>query len=337
MNYVNYLEVNINNIKANLNYLKKEYKYKYYIFDVSNNAFNHGMYLINYIDIDYLYTNNLNDIYLIRKYNKDIPIILNTEIEKDNILDIINNNCIFLVDTKEKVEMFTNTVLYDNLNIILGIDTKGITGFNNKFIIRDIEALIKENNKLHIIGLKSSNITEKDYNDFQYITNNLLALDLKLYIFNDEQDKQKIKNSNALKLDYSIYGINNKPKLFKKEPKQLKQVLNLYSKITNIMKETKGKKTKYFGIIPFGYLNGMLNNINKVFIKNKLYNILEIKESYSIIEIDENIKINDLVEIIGSNNPLENYISTNTLIHLSIFNNLPKIYEDKLNEKTFIY
>ena len=71
MNYVNTIKINTNNLLSNIDTIKENYAYSYIILDVSNNAFNHGMYIIHYLKdkIDYLYVHDLSDLLLIRKYD----------------------------------------------------------------------------------------------------------------------------------------------------------------------------------------------------------------------------------------------------------------------------
>jgi len=333
MNYTNYIKIDTDKIKYNLKYLKNNYSYDNYIMDVSNNAFNHGMNIINYLEneINYLYTNNINDIFLIRKYNKDIKVILNYTYDQDNILDIINNNITIIINSPKELELLTKLDLYAPLNIILNINFKGLSLYNDKFIIKDSLDIISNHKKLNLVGIISQ-VEESNYNDFLYITTDLFNLNLELYILNNENDKNKIKNSNAIKLDNSIYGVHQtKNKLFSKNPKIYKESLNLYSKIIKI---TTGKKDKNQGLIPFGYLHGMTSLISKVCIKNNLYKILDVKDEYTIIEIDNSININDEVEILGTNNPLDNYFSNETIIYFNTFNlNLPIIYVNEKNEQ----
>lgn len=339
MNYNNYIRINTDNLKYNINYCLHNYNYKYFIFDVSNNAYNHGMYLINFLDknINYLYVNNFNDVKLIRKYNTNIPIIMESNWSIDNILDFINNDVIIIINSLEELKIIKNENLYAPLNIILNIDVNGLLGFSTKDEIKDAIEIIKDIDKLNLLGIKTK-VSEKDYNEFMNIINPLLRLDLKLFILNNEDDKNKIKHSNAIILNKSIYGINeNKYKLFSKFDNSFKQIFELNSKIIKIKKEVKGKKVKYIGIMPFGYLNGITKNINKVWINNNLYNILEIKDNYSLILVDEKINVSDLVFITSYQNPLENYIE-NSLLYFNILNNnFPILYNDYCLEKTYVY
>lgn len=335
---MNYIKINTFNLESNINYLKQEYNYKYYIMDVSNNAYNHGMYIIHYLkNIHYLYVNNLKDIYLIRKYNKDIPIILETSINPDNIWDLINNNIILVVSSLDELKSIMNFDLFANFKIMLKIDMQGLRGFSNKFQIRDALTIIEATKKLELMGIMAFDIVEKDYDEFLDTINELLMLNLELYLFNNENDKKRIKTSNAILLDNSIYGINPKKKLFQKEVKHLKQVFSLYSTINNIKKENKGKKELFYGLIPLGSING-ISKINKVYINNKPYNISETFKDYSLIQIDEDIKINDDVLITSDINPLEDYIDDNVISYLSVLSyNFTIIYNDYVLEKVYSY
>jgi len=338
MQYNNFININIDNLFHNINYIKSKYNYSYYILDVSNNAFNHGMYIINFLadKIDYLYTNNYNDCALIRKYNKVIPTIYSGIINENNIFDLIINNTIILIRDKKTLENIITLNIKDNLNIILNIDVNNYNGINSKHDILDIIDLLKDNKYINILGLKGK-INEDEYDNFKYIISPLK--DLELMLFNDEEDKNKIKISNALKLNYSVYGINNvKKSLFKKEEVNLKQIFTLNSKVIRIIKNIKNKKETYTGVIPFGYLNGISEDITKVYINNKLYNIKKINDEYSLIEIDNTVNIEDKVEITSYNNPLEFYYPINTLLYFNILStNLPIIYKEYILEKTFNY
>lgn len=321
MDYESYLTISINNLNDNINYLKSIYNYQYYILDISNNAYNHGFQIINYIDnIDYLYVNNLYDLLNAKKIKQNIPIIYGGSINKNNIDDLIVNNAILLI---KDINIIKN--IKDKINIILDIDK-----YNGIYTKNTILELNNLNNNIHILGL-ISNVNKDNYEDYKYITSSLKNLEL--ICLNNELDKNKIKHSNTIKLNYSILGFNLKKQL-KKEILPLKQVLSLNTKIIKTEKNIKKKKDIYIGVIPLGYLNGFPFKINKVIINNKLYNIIKIEEEYSLIAIDKDININDIVIITNKDNPLEKYYQDNILITLKIFNNLPIIYE---NDKEIAY
>ena len=288
MLYQTYLLVNIDNLLLNLNNLKDKYSYSYYIIDVSNNAFKLGMYIINYLNIDniYLYVNNFNDLLLVRKYNKDIPVIYSGLIN-DNIYDLIVNNAILLV---KDINILNN--IKDNINIMLDINKDmGIYTKNN---ILELLDLIKINKNINLLGIISY-VNKDNYEEINYLLEPLSNVLIKC--LNNELDKKKIKQSNTLKLDCALYN----------------STLYLKSKIINIRKEVKKKKVTYLGIFPLGYLNGLPLNIKTVLINNKYYNIKNIYSEYSIIKIDEDnnyldLNINLPIKYIFNNQEIDNYL-----------------------------
>lgn len=328
MEYESYVNVNIKNLKENLKYIKNNYAYDYYILNVSNEAFYHGMYIINYLTgIDYLYVNSLNDLRLVRKYNKNIAVIYDGIINEDIIYEGIINNAILVIKDKSVLSMGD---IKDDLEFIVKVDPLGYEGLSKKVDMQDIFDLANSNSHLKFKGIMAK-LEEQNYDDFKYITSVVKNWDL--LILNFEDDKKKIRNSNAILVDYSIYGYNNiKKSLFKKEEGNLKQVFSLNSKIVNIVKETKKKKTIYLGIVPLGYYRGIGDKLTKVRINNKFYLIQKITSQYMIVVVDEDIKINDKVIITDESLPLENYYDGNILGYLATWGkNLPVIYDGEVN------
>lgn len=338
MEYINYVEINKDNLKFNIDYLKKQFNYDYYILDVSNNAFGHGMYLVNFLSdyCDYFYVTTFNDISLIRKYNKNCSIIYEGLFDKNNIYDLVMNNAILVVNNIEDLKLINDQDIKDNIQIIIRIDVKGFFGVNSKNEILDMLDIINNNKYLELIGIKA-NINEEDYQEFKYVTSPFK--NIKLFILNDESDKNKIKGSNAIKLDRSIYGINpGKKKLFSKEEKVVKQVFSLKSKITNIKSISKGNNVKYLGIVPFGYLNGLIREINRVYVLGKLRNVVKRDDNFIIIEIDSDVTLGSSVEITSNNNPIQNYINNNCLLSFNLISgNLPIVYDDYVLDKVYNY
>ncbi len=319
----NYLNININNLLSNLNTINNTYHYTYYILDVSNNAYNHGMYLINYLNYEniYLYVNNFNDLLLLRKYNSTIPTIYSGNITSNNIYDLIVNNAILLIKDLNILK-----TLKEKTTFILNIDEyNGIYSLNT---ILELLDLLKTNHNLNLLGI-ISNVNKDNFENIKYLIKPLK--DLPLICFNNEKDKQKIKYSNTIFLNNSLYGLNT---YSKKNPLVLKQVLTLKAKLLKITKEYKKKKEIYIGLISLGYLNGFLKNINEVLINNKSYKVLKIEAEYTLIIIDNTLTLDDDVIITSELNPLNLYYKDNILLELFILKNLPIQYE---NEEQEIY
>ena len=336
MNNINYIKINTQNILENIQYIKAYYPYSYYIFDVSNNAFCHGMYLIQYIkeQVDYFYVNHFQDLLLIRKYDQSVPVIYGGEINENNIYDLIMNNAIVVIYDIHTLKMIQGLNIKDLLSFILYIDPKGYLGISNKQDILDF--LENSNSYFKLLGIMAK-LEEKDYDDFKYIIRPIS--NLKLMILNSEDDKRKIQGSNAIKLDYSIYGMHPvKKKLFQKKEPVFKQAFSLYSEIINIKEITHNKKTKFIAVVPFGYHHGMSDVIKYVYIQKQLYPIINVTDEFVHVEVDENIHKGMKVEITSENNPLENYFPAQTLNYFTLFyTNIPIAFDDYILEKTLIY
>ena len=295
MNYNNYIKINVNNIYENIKFIKNHYPFSYYIMDISNQAFSHGMYLVKYLTkaIDYFYVHNLEDVIFIRKYDTSAPIIYNGVITSDNIYDLIINDATIVIHDINTLIMIKELSIKDSFDFIFYIDPNGYTGISDKQDILDY--LNWDNKYFHLIGVMAE-IEEKDYDNFKYIIRPIF--NCKLMILNFEKNKIKIQSSNAILLDDSIYGINPKnKKLFSKSEKCFKQAFTLYSKINKIQVQNVKNKSKYIAVIPFGYHHGMNNIISKVFIRNKFYEVEKIFNEYTYIIVDETVEKDMEVEI----------------------------------------
>jgi len=318
---MNLAYINIGSLKHNIKSFKNNYSYNNYILNVSNNAFSHGIELVKYLDneFDYLYTNSFNDALKIRKYNHKTKIIYSGPILEDNIYDLILNDVIIVIKSKKIMDFILNLKIKDKFDVIFNIDVHNFNGFNSKHEINDLLEDIKNDIHINILGIIAY-IEEKDYLDFKYIIQSLKNLEL--IILNNENDKAKIKESNAIILDKSIYGIDTKKKkLFDKSVSNLKPTLEIFSYVDKIVTSNFKKKEVCYAIIPMGSINGLTNNISKVFINDRFFNIKEIKEEFSIIVVDNSISENDKVEIIGSNNRIDFYIKDDVFINLNALTN----------------
>ncbi len=335
MDRINYIEIKKDNLLENVRFIKNNYKYDNYIFDVSNNAFFHGMYLINYLkDItNYLYVNNFDDLRLIRKYDENILVIYNGEVRESNVYDLIMNNAIVVIHDIDTLKKIKELKIKDELKILFYIDPQGFYGINKR---QDILDFLEDDYKYFKLWGIMANIQEKDYEEFKYIIKPLT--NLKLMILNHENDKRKIHNSNALLLDYSLYGINGDKKgIFLKKEKPLKQVFIFHSKVINIKEEKHNKKEKYIAVVPLGEYQGMRKEIKKVWINKRSYAVFKVMKDATYIIVDKDVKKDMNVEITSENNPLENYFD-DTINYFGLFNlNMPIVYDNYVLEKTLIY
>ena len=116
----NIANVNIDNLKFNISDLKEKFSFKNYILNVSNNAFGHGIKLIKYLndEFQYVYTNNFQDVLNIKKYNHKIKIIYSGSISEDNIYDLVLNDVIMVIKSKDTMDFILGLKIKDKFEII---------------------------------------------------------------------------------------------------------------------------------------------------------------------------------------------------------------------------
>lgn len=335
MEHLTYCQVKKDILNENIKIMKKTYPYKYTILDVSNNAYHHGMYLINFLNekIDYLYTCNFQDVLLIRKYNQDIKIIYGGNIYESNVYDLILHNVILTIKSEDDIDLLLRLDIKDKFEIIFNINQDQYDGIYSKYVLVDILSKLKNSIHIRILGIKAA-VNKNNYINLKYIVNPLKSLEL--VILNNEDEKNKFKMSNAIILDNSIYGISNIKNglsgIFKKEAIITKPILNVFSEIVRIIVTRKGKKESFVAVIPFGSNHGMINNIAKVFIHDKLFSIKEVTKEYTLINVDSKIKEKDVVTISGVHNPIANIQNIGLLT-----SNLSIVYEVYILDKIINY
>ena len=219
MDKINYIKINTKNMLDNIEYTKKNYHYSYYIMNVSNNAFNHGMYLIKYLYevVDYLYVNTFSDLQLIRKYHNDIPVIYNGEVNEDNVFDLIINNATIVIYDINTLKMIHSLNIKDSLNFIFYVDSTGYYGISSK---QDILDYLEWNDKyLNLVGIMAY-LEEKNYDDFKYIIRPIQNVQLMILNNEDDNAKADYKKAESLGLDvtelpyYSFSNSNSKRREF---------------------------------------------------------------------------------------------------------------------------
>lgn len=329
----NIANVNIDNLKFNISDFKENFSFKNYILNVSNNAFGHGIKLIKYLndEFQYVYTNNFQDVLNIKKYNHKIKIIYSGSITEDNIYDLVLNDVIMVIKSKDTMDYILSLKIKDKFEIIFSIDKYDFNGFSSKHELNDILEDIKKDIHINILGVMAK-FNEKDYLDFKYITEPLKNLEL--VILNNENDKNKIKGSNAILLDKSIYGIDtSKRKLFDKNISSLKPILEVNSYVSKIVKSINKKKEVWYAVVPLGLVDGINTNISKVFINDKFYSIKEINDEYIVVIVDNSINVNDIVEIFGPNNRLDYFIKDNIFNTINHITSIISINYEKSSKK----
>lgn len=173
-------------LKNNIIEIKNKYNnYEYYIGVVKNNAYNHGMYIVNDLiagGINYLAVSSLEEAINIRKFNLDIPILCLEPIELEYIYDAINNNVTITIENLSYLEELNSFKFKDVLKIHLKIDS-GMSrlGFTSAKELNKATEIINNNKMLFLEGIYShfatSGVSDKYWdiqlNNFKNITKDI--------------------------------------------------------------------------------------------------------------------------------------------------------------------
>lgn len=159
-------------LEKNTKEIIKQYNdYKYYIGVVKNNAYHHGIKVVNSLirgGVNYLAVSSLDEAIDIRKYNTEIPILILEPIDLDFIDDAINNKVTITVDNLEYLKLLDKMKLPYPLNIHLKIDSgMNRLGFKIRKEINEAVNIITENKKLFLEGIYSHFATS-GVNDYYY-------------------------------------------------------------------------------------------------------------------------------------------------------------------------
>lgn len=161
-------------LKSNVEEIKRNYSnYKYYIGVVKNNAYKHGIYVVNDLiagGINYLAVSSLEEALDIRKYNLTIPILCLEPIEFEFLYDAINNNVSITIENLEYAEELCRMKFKDSVKIHLKVDSgMNRLGFKSSKEFNKTVKLIGENKKLILEGLYShfatSGISDKHWDN----------------------------------------------------------------------------------------------------------------------------------------------------------------------------
>lgn len=155
-----YVEINEDILEKNTNEIISKYnEYKYYFGVVKNNAYHHGIKVVNSLirgGVNYLAVSSLEEAIDIRKYNTEIPVLVLEPIDLDFIDDVINNKVTLTVDSLEYLKLLDKLNIPYKLNIHLKIDSgMNRLGFKKRKDINEAVNIIRENKKLYLEGIYS--------------------------------------------------------------------------------------------------------------------------------------------------------------------------------------
>lgn len=153
-----YAKIDNNILKDNVKEIITKYPdYQYYFGVVKNNAYHHGIKVVNALKeggVNYFAVSSLEEALDIRKYNVDTPILILEPISIESVYDCINNNITITIETTEYLKKLEQLELPYELKIHLKIDSgMNRLGFKNAKEIEDAVKNIQKNKKLYLEGI----------------------------------------------------------------------------------------------------------------------------------------------------------------------------------------
>lgn len=335
INSSTWIEVNLENIKYNVDNVKKALnKDTMLCCVVKADAYGHGAvevskYLDNEENVDFFSVARLEEGLALAKANIQKPILCMGYIDECKIQHAIENNIritVYSLDVAKKVNEFAkvfNKKAYVHIKIDTGMSRIGfvvnddsieeikqifklenvvVEGIYTHFAKSDEEnkeATSNQMNKFNVImnALKEANLDVP----IKHVSNSAAILDLRDYDFN------------MVRLGISLYGCYPSDEV--KRDISLKTGLELKSKISNIKIITKGTSVSYAGVytakedvkiatMPVGYADGFPRTQKdpKAFVNGRLVNIVgRICMDQTMIEIPADLEVNmeDEVTLIG--------------------------------------
>ena len=224
-----YAVINKDILKENIKEIKKMYpSYEYYIGVVKNDAYHHGIKIVNDLikgGINYLAVSSLDEAILVRKINKNIPILCLEVISLDYLHLIIKNKITITVESLSYLRKLVNQDVNDLITIHFAVDS-GMhrLGFFKEEELTKAYMLIKESKNLYLEGIYSHFATsgiQDIYYDYQVkrfleITKNIYLEDIPIVHLGRSLtlvSHEKLNFCNGIRLGIVMYGFNQSRKI----------------------------------------------------------------------------------------------------------------------------
>lgn len=167
-----FVKIDNNQIVKNIKEITNKYNdYKYYIGVVKGNAYGHGDYIVNDLikgGVNYLAVSSLEEGISIRKYNKDIPILVLEPISLEYLSVVIENKITLTVSSLDYVRELCLKKISSKLNVHIKLDTgMNRLGFKNEDDLLETVDLIYKNKMINLEGIYT-HIGTSGLNDSYY-------------------------------------------------------------------------------------------------------------------------------------------------------------------------
>lgn len=314
-----YVEVNLNNIKKNVEtFINKYNDYEYYFGVVKADCYGHNnIQVVKKIiegGCNYLAVSSLEEALEIRKELKDIPILCLGIIPVKHIKTCIENNITITISNYNYLnELLKNEI--SNLKVHLKIDTgMNRLGFKDKDEVEKAYELLRKNNIniegifTHIYNASDEIDTNNQFKRFEELTSKIDLSTIKIVHLTASDATMLYKKkeyANGCRLGIVMYG------LMESESEEFHSTFKLISEVIQI-NEVENESIGYNGIykvqekekiavVSIGYADGIIrkNTGREVYINNKPYKIVgNICMDMLFVKVDDTVNVGDKVEII---------------------------------------
>ena len=185
--------------------IKKYNTYKYYIGVVKANAYGHGDYIVNDLikgGINYLAVSSLEEAISIRKFNKEIPILVLEPISLEYLKEIEDNKITIMIESLDYVKLLLDKDIKFKLNVHIKLDT-GMNrfGIKNKDELNEIVNMLNDNKNIFLEGIYT-HIGTSGLNDVYY--------DKSIKMFRDLTSDIDLKKIPIVHINRSITLVHHK-------------------------------------------------------------------------------------------------------------------------------
>ncbi len=222
-----YALVNKNILEENIREIKKKYpNYEYYMGVVKNNAYHHGIEVIDSLikgGINYLAVSSLEEALDIRAINKDIPVLILEPIPIIYIDIVLKNNITLTVESLSYTKELVSKENLKKLKVHLKLDT-GMNRLGFKRVDELQEAYILLKDKVFIEGIYTHFATsgrgdifyKKQLDKLKEFLDSIDVLKIPIRHFDRSitmVSHEKIKESNGVRLGIIMYGFSQSVKV----------------------------------------------------------------------------------------------------------------------------
>ena len=221
-----YVEINLDNIEHNVKTIKEKYNnYEYYIGVVKGDAYGHGEYIVNTLvnnGINYIAVATLEDGINVRKYNKDIPVLLLEPIDIDEIDIALKNNFTITVHDIDYIKEL-NKIINKKIKCHIKIDSgMGRLGIKDKNELKESYDILNKNKNIIVEGIYSHFATigvfdkkwDNQLENFKSITSLIDIEDIPIRHLGSSivlLAHPKIDICNGIRIGTLLYGYNITP------------------------------------------------------------------------------------------------------------------------------